>query len=62
MPRSAYLFRRAHVECIIFPVDFRVAREGNLTLLDFLPGASGLNNTEMALREIYGNLYYRLFW
>lgn len=62
MPRSAYLFRQARVDCIIFPVDFRVAREGGLTFLDFLPGASGLNNTETALREIYGNLYYRLFW
>lgn len=61
MPRSAYLFKRAGVDCIIFPVDFRRNRGSPLTLLDFLPGAGGLSNTEMALREIYGNVFYRFF-
>jgi len=61
MPRSARLFRRAGVDCIIFPVDFRRDRRRPLTLLDFLPKAEALNNTETALREIYGNLFYRLF-
>ena len=60
MPRSARLFRRAGVDCIIFPVDFRRDRRRPLTLLDFLPKADALTNTETALREIYGNLFYRL--
>ena len=61
MPRSARLFQRAGVDCIIFPVDFRRDRRRLLTLLDFLPNAGALANTEITLREIYGNLFYRLF-
>jgi uncharacterized SAM-binding protein YcdF (DUF218 family) len=61
MPRSAWLFRKAGADCIIFPVDFRRDRTHRLTLLDFLPGAEALANTETTLREIYGNLFYRVF-
>jgi uncharacterized SAM-binding protein YcdF (DUF218 family) len=61
MPRSAYLFRKAGVECVIFPVDFRRDRQKKLTPVDFLPKAEALANTETALREVYGNLFYRLF-
>ncbi len=61
MPRSAHLFRRAGVNCLIFPVDFRRYRNRPVTLLDFLPKADALDETETTLREIYGNLFYRLF-
>jgi uncharacterized SAM-binding protein YcdF (DUF218 family) len=61
MPRSARLFQRAGVDCIFFPVDFRRDRSRRLTLLDFLPKADALDETETTLREIYGNLFYRLF-
>ncbi len=61
MPRSAWLFRRAGIECALFPVDFRNDPARPLTLLDFLPNAGALANTETALREVYGNLFYRLF-
>lgn len=61
MPRSAWLFKQAGVDCIIFPVDFRQDRTRRLTLLDFLPSAEALTNTETTLREIYGNLFYRVF-
>jgi uncharacterized SAM-binding protein YcdF (DUF218 family) len=60
MPRSAWLFRRAGVECTVFPVDFRNDPARRLSLLDFLPSAGALTETETALREIYGNLYYRI--
>ena len=60
MPRAAWLFRRAGVACTIFPVDFRSDPARRITLLDFLPKADALAETEGALREIYGNLYYRL--
>ena len=53
-------FRRAGVDCIIFPVDFRRDRARPLTPLDFLPSADALAETETALRECYGNLFYRL--
>ncbi len=61
MPRAAWLFRRAGVEFTAFPVDFHEGPAGGITLLDFLPNAEGLANTDSALREIYGNLYYRIF-
>jgi len=61
MPRSAYLFRRAGVDCVIFPVDFRFDRERPVAVVDFLPKADALMMTETALRELYGNAFYRLF-
>ena len=61
MPRSAHLFKRAGLDCVIFPVDFRRDRARPLTLLDFLPNADALTETETTLREVYGNLFYRFF-
>ena len=61
MPRAAWLLRRAGIDCVIFPVDFRRDSARHTTLLDFLPNAGALQETETALREIYGNLFYRLF-
>ncbi len=60
MPRAAWLFRRAGVECTVFPVDFRTDPARPITLLGFLPSAEALAKTDTALREIYGNLFYRL--
>jgi hypothetical protein len=61
MPRAARLFRKAGVDCVFFPVDFRFDRQRGTAAVDFLPGADALGNTETTLREIYGNLYYRIF-
>jgi uncharacterized SAM-binding protein YcdF (DUF218 family) len=61
MRRSAHVFQRAGVDCVIFPVDFRRDRARPLTLLDFVPKADALANTETTLREVYGNVFYRVF-
>ncbi len=61
MPRAAYLFKREGVDCIVFPVDFRRDRQRHLTLLDFLPSADALNDTETTLHEAYGYLFSRVF-
>jgi len=61
MPRAALLFRRAHIEFTPFPVDYRVDDDTGLTLLDFLPNASALKCSEVAIREWYGVAYYSLF-
>ncbi|MDI1250966.1 MAG: YdcF family protein [Lacunisphaera sp.] len=61
MPRSAYLFRKAGVDCVLFPVDFRFDRSRPLAAIDFVPKAEAWQVTETALREIYGNLFYRIF-
>ena len=60
MPRAARLFKQAGVDCIIFPVDFRSDVRRPLTMLDFVPGADALRNTETALRECYGSAFYAL--
>ncbi len=58
MPRAAQLFGKAGVNFIPFPVDFRRDTRRPLTLLDFVPCAEGLHNTETALREFYGRAFY----
>lgn len=60
MPRAAWLFRRAGVECTVFPVDFRGGPHLRITLGGCVPSAGALGKTDTALREIYGNLFYRL--
>ncbi len=57
--RSRLQFTRAGVPVFPFPVDFQ-ALAGPFTVMDVLPSAHGLGNTETALRELYGYLFYRL--
>lgn len=60
MKRAQRLFERAGIRVVPFPVDFQVSEGEILTIIDFLPGAAGLNQTERALRELYGQLFYIL--
>ena len=60
MPRAEFLFRRAGVPVVPFPVDYNTRYGEPATLLDFLPQAGGIGNTEIALRESYGLVYYHL--
>ena len=62
MPRAILLFRRAGVEMIPYPVDFRQrAPEEALNVTWFLPQAAALAKTEAALREHLALAYYRIF-
>lgn len=58
MPRARQLFERAGMSVIPFPVDFKVSAGGTLSVLALLPTAEALQQTEMALREGYGRLFY----
>lgn len=58
MPRARRLFERAGMFVIPFPVDFQVSAGGALTVLAFLPTAAALQQTELAMREGYGRLFY----
>lgn len=60
MKRAQWLFERAGLQVIPFPVDFQVAEGGGLSGIDLLPGAGALNQTERALRELYGRFFYSL--
>ena len=61
MPRAAYLFRKAGVDCQPFPVDFRLDRTRPMIPQDFVPSAGAWKDTETALRELYGYAFYRIF-
>jgi uncharacterized SAM-binding protein YcdF (DUF218 family) len=58
MPRAQALFERAGLVVTPFPVDFKVSSEGRLDALDLLPRAQALEQTQTAIREVYGRLFY----
>lgn len=58
LPRARVLFERAGMTVIPFPVDFRASVGGATSVTDFLPSGGALAQTEMALREVYGRLFY----
>jgi uncharacterized SAM-binding protein YcdF (DUF218 family) len=59
MSRAAFLFRKAKVDFVPFPVDYH-ADLWEWKLENFLPKSSALAETEKWLREVYGILYYRI--
>lgn len=60
MKRAQWLFERAGLQVIPFPVDFQVAESGGMSVIDLLPGTGGLGQTDRALRELYGRFFYSL--
>lgn len=58
MARARQLFERVGLTVVPFPVDFQVPAGGALSVIDFLPSAGALSQTEMAWREMYGRLFY----
>ncbi len=59
MPRAQVLFERQGFKVHPFPVDFQVSAAKEFGVMDFLPSADAFEQTELALREWYGRLYYR---
>lgn len=59
--RARLLFERAELAVTPFPVDFQSDARTEFSLLDLLPNAGSLRQTELALREGYGLLFYYLF-
>jgi len=60
MPRARQLFEDAGLAVTTFPVDFAHSDAGGVGVLDFLPSAGALGETQTAMREMYGRLYYRV--
>jgi uncharacterized SAM-binding protein YcdF (DUF218 family) len=58
MYRAKRLFEKQGYEVIPYRVDYKVARNSTVTILDFLPSASNLELTETGIREIIGSLFY----
>ncbi len=60
--RALLLFEQAGFEVQPFRVDYQVDDNSGLTVLRFLPGAEALAQSEKALREMIGWLYYWVLW
>lgn len=58
MPRAKAQFEAKGFQVEAYPVDFLVSSERQISILDFLPSANALNQTELALREFYGRIFY----
>jgi len=58
MPRASRLFRSAGLTVAEFPVDFMGSAD--VTVLDVIPTANALAQTQAAIREIYGRVFYSL--
>ena len=56
MSRAEMLFRRAGLEVIPFAVDFQTKL--GITPRSFIPNSDTLKQTDTALKEIYGRMYY----
>ena len=58
MYRAKKLFEKQGFEVRPYKVDYKVARNSILTLIDLLPSAENLVETETGIREVIGRLYY----
>lgn len=59
MPRSVACFRKAGLEVIAYPVDFRAAERSSFPE-SFFPSAQGIDDFSTAVREIVGLAAYKL--
>lgn len=59
MQRAMSLFERKGIDVVPFPVDFR-GRYEEVRFAYFVPSARALERTELALRELYGRVLYRV--
>ena len=60
--RAVLLFEEAGFGVVPFRVDYQVDDNSGLTVLRFLPSAEALGQSEKALREMIGWLYYWVRW
>lgn len=58
MPRAVQSFQATGLKVVPAPMYFQAGSP--LTLLDFLPSIQGLENSRYVLREIVGDIWYRL--
>jgi len=58
LPRAIETFQKARTNPIPAPADFKI--EKNYDILDFFPDAQNLRNSDIALHEYFGILWYRL--
>ena len=58
MYRAQRLLEKQGFEVIPYKVDYKAERNKITTIIDFLPSADYLKNTEIGFREILGRIFY----
>lgn len=58
MARARRMFELAGLAVSPFPVDFKASERKRWSVVDFLPRGSALAQTELAMREMYGRIFY----
>ena len=58
MYRAKRLFEKEGFKVIPFKVDYKVAGNSTVTVMDLLPSAGNLELTETGIRELLGRLFY----
>jgi uncharacterized SAM-binding protein YcdF (DUF218 family) len=58
MYRAKRLFEQAGFLVHPYKVDYKATRTQAIKLMDFLPGAESLKQTEMGMKELMGRLFY----
>jgi uncharacterized SAM-binding protein YcdF (DUF218 family) len=58
MYRTKRLFEKQGFILIPYKVDYKVAGENAINIMDFLPSAGSLELTETGIRELIGSLFY----
>lgn len=60
MPRARQLFEQMGITVESYPVSFRSSGYKPITVFSFLPSVNALGETQTALRELYGRVFYGL--
>jgi len=58
MYRAQRLFEKQGFEVIRYKVDYKIGRNKEIVIMDFLPDAERIKLTEIGIREILGRLFY----
>ena len=58
MYRARRLFEKQGFNVVPYKLDFKINRNKKITILNFLPGAVNLKDTEIGIRELIGRLFY----
>ena len=56
MARAKKEFEQAGLVVVPYPVDFQVSQGKKMSVMDFLPQAGALRNTELGIKEILGRI------
>lgn len=59
MERAKSIFESKGFTVQAYPVDFKIP-EGKTTFMDFFPHAAGIGQTDLAIRELIGRVFYKM--